>query len=252
MTQCVVAEDEDLLRAELVSQLKRVWPDLHIVAEASDGGTALEEIAAHQPAVAFLDIRMPGLTGIEVAAAARESSPDTEIVFVTAYDKHAIDAFEHGAIDYLMKPVAQERLAATVHRIQKRLASGTAPTQPDAGALKSALGSPAREPLTWITASAGRETRLIMIDDVIYFQSDNKYTVVMTAEGEALIRKPIRELLCELDPAQFKQIHRSTLVNFKAIQSVTRDEFGKGILKLRKRPETLTVSQPYMVLFRNM
>jgi DNA-binding LytR/AlgR family response regulator len=252
MTKCVVAEDEDLLRAELVSLLKETWPDIDVVAEASDGGMALEEIAAHQPAVAFLDIRMPGLTGIEVAAAAREASPETEIVFVTAYDKHAIDAFEHGAIDYLMKPVTRERLTTTVQRIRKRLESGVLPTLPDANALKSALGLPTREPLTWITASAGRETRLIMIDDVIYFQSDNKYTVVMTAEGEALIRKPIRELLTELDPAQFKQIHRSTLVNFKAIQSVTRDEFGKGILKLRKRQETLTVSQPYMVLFKNM
>ncbi len=252
MTKCVIAEDEDLLRAELMSLLQQAWPEIDIVAQASDGGAALEEIAAHQPAVAFLDIRMPGLTGLEVAAAAHEASPDTEFVFVTAYDKHAIDAFEHGTMDYLMKPVTLERLTATVQRIQKRLSSGTLPTMVNQSALKAAMGLPAREPLTWITASAGRDTRLIMIDDVLYFQSDNKYTVVMTAEGEALIRKPIRELLAELDPAHFKQIHRSTIVNFRAIQAITRDEFGKGILKLKKRPETLTVSQPYMALFRNM
>ncbi|MBL8520975.1 MAG: response regulator transcription factor [Betaproteobacteria bacterium] len=252
MIKCVIAEDEDLLRAELASVLKSVWPGIDIVAEAADGGAALEDIAAHQPAVAFLDIRMPGLTGIDVAKAARETSPDTEIVFVTAYDKHAIDAFEHGAVDYLMKPVTRERLAATVERIRKRLEAGTPPRAPDEAALQDAVAGHARAPLTWITASAGRETRLILIEDVVYFQSDNKYTVVMTAEGEALIRKPIRELLAELDPAQFKQVHRSTIVNFRAIQSVTRDEFGKGLLKLKRRPETLTVSQPYMVLFRNM
>jgi DNA-binding LytR/AlgR family response regulator len=250
-TDYVIAEDEPLLRADLIAQLKLHWPTLELAEEAEDGAAALEAIAEKKPAVAFLDIRMPGLTGIEVARAARELSPGTQVVFVTAYDQHAIDAFEAGAIDYLLKPVAPARLATCVGRLQQRMAQGGSAAVDDA---ILARAEPARthEPLTWITASAGKETRLILIEDVLYFQSDNKYTVVMTAEGEALIRKPLRELVAEVDPKQFRQIHRSTLVNLKAIQSIARDEFGKGVLRLKKRPETLTVSQPFMVLFKNM
>ena len=255
MLKCVIAEDEALLRDELSRLLSAAWPALNIVAECDDGGTALEAIAEHQPDVAFLDIRMPGLTGLEVAAAAAEASPNTQIVFVTAYDQYAIDAFDTGAVDYLLKPIAPERLAATVQRLQARIAQGS----PDAEALAALvkqlgerLQPAALEPLVWITASAGKETRLIMVDDVAYFQADHKYTVVMTAEGESLLRKPIRELLDVLDPAVFKQIHRSTIVNLKAIASITRDDSGKGTVKLKSRPETLTVSQPFMALFRNM
>ena len=255
MIKCVIAEDEALLREALSSLLAEAWPELQIVAECEDGGAALEAIVAHQPEVAFLDIRMPGLTGLEVAAAIAEASPDTQIVFVTAYDQYAIDAFDKGAVDYLLKPIAPERLAATVQRVQSRLSHGN----PDAeafAAMLSQLGArlPAAvtEPLVWITASTGKETRLIMVDDIAYFQADNKYTVVMTAEGEALLRKPIRELLDVLDPALFKQIHRSTIVNLKAIASITRDDTGKGTVKLKSRPETLAVSQPFMTLFRNM
>ncbi len=255
MTRCVIAEDEALLREALVTLLADAWPDLQIVAECEDGAAALEAIVAHQPEVALLDIRIPGLTGLEVAAAIAEASPDTQIVFVTAYDQYAIDAFDKGAVDYLLKPIAPERLAATVQRVQSRLSRGN----PDAeafAAMLSQLGArlPAAvaEPLVWITASTGKETRLIMVDDIAYFQADNKYTVVMTAEGEALLRKPIRELLDVLDPALFKQIHRSTIVNLKAIASITRDDTGKGTVKLKSRPETLAVSQPFMTLFRNM
>lgn len=255
MLKCVIAEDEALLRDELSRLLSAAWPALNIVAECDDGGTALEAIAEHQPDVAFLDIRMPGLTGLEVAAAAAEASPNTQIVFVTAYDQYAIDAFDTGAVDYLLKPIAPERLAATVQRLQSRIAQGN----PDAEALAALvkqlgerLQPASLEPLVWITASAGKETRLIMVDDVAYFQADHKYTVVMTAEGESLLRKPIRELLDVLDPAVFKQIHRSTIVNLKAIASITRDDSGKGTVKLKSRPETLTVSQPFMALFRNM
>jgi len=249
MLKCVIAEDEALLRQALVSMLREVWPQLEIVAECEDGGEALEAIAAHQP-----DIRMPGLTGLEVATAMAEASPATQVVFVTAYDQYAIDAFETGAVDYLLKPISRERLLATVQRLQARATAG----QPDAGVLAALirqLGAMPRqsgEPLVWITASAGKETRLIMVDDVAYFRADNKYTVVMTAEGESLLRKPIRELLDVLDPATFKQIHRSTIVNLKAIASITRDDTGKGIVRLKQRPETLTVSQPFMTLFRNM
>ena len=255
MPRCVIAEDEALLREALVTLLADAWPNLQIVAECEDGAAALEAIVAHQPEIAFLDIRMPGLTGLEVAAAIGEASPSTQIVFVTAYDQYAIDAFDKGAVDYLLKPIAPERLAATVQRVQSRLSHGN----PDAeafAAMLSQLGArlPAAvtEPLVWITASTGKETRLIMVDDIAYFQADNKYTVVMTAEGEALLRKPIRELLDVLDPALFKQIHRSTIVNLKAIASITRDDTGKGTVKLKSRPETLAVSQPFMTLFRNM
>ncbi|RJG14940.1 LytR/AlgR family response regulator transcription factor [Massilia cavernae] len=256
MLRCVVAEDESLLRDALLQLLRETWPELDIVAACDDGGSALEAIAAHQPDVAFLDIRMPGLTGLEVARAMADASPRTQIVFVTAYDQYAVDAFDRGAVDYLLKPVARERLEATVARIKARLASGDA-GQAQIAALLAQLGkalpSASRQPpLVWLTASSGAETRLIMVEDVAYFQSDSKYTVVMTAQGESLLRKPIRELLDVLDPNIYKQIHRSTIVNLKAIASVTRDESGRGIVKLKTRPETLSVSQPFMSLFRNM
>ncbi len=254
MTTAILAEDEALLRSALRDLLARVWPELDVLAECEDGASALEAIDAHRPDVAFLDIRMPGLSGLEVAAAAAEASPGTQVVFTTAYDQYAIDAFERGAVDYLLKPITTERLAATVQRLKAR--TGARPTDTAALAellrelsIGNAAGAP---PLTWITASNGRETRLIMVDDVAYFRADNKYTVAMTAEGEALLRKPIRELAALLDPSMFKQIHRSTIVNLKAIASIVRDDTGKGTLRLKQRPETLVVSQPFMALFRNM
>ena len=251
---CIVAEDESLLRHSLVSELRRAWPTLQVVAECEDGASAVEALAEHTPDVAFLDIRMPGLTGLEVAAVAAEASPRTQIVFVTAYDQYAIDAFDRGAIDYLLKPVKPERLDATVARLQAR------DLQPDAAALAALLGKlgalPAQagapEPLTWLTASAGRETRLILVDDVAYFQADQKYTTVVTADGEALLRTSLRELLPRLDPNTFKQIHRSTIVNLKAIAGIVRDDSGRGTVRLRQRSETLTVSQPFMALFKHM
>ena len=256
MVTAVIAEDEALLRNALLEQLQQAWPQLQVVAECEDGASALEAIDEHQPDVAFLDIRMPGLTGLEVAAATTQASPGTQIVFVTAYDQYAIDAFDRGAIDYLLKPIAAERLAATVQRLKLRAASGAT----DAAALSEVLarlgaalpGPPSNPPLTWLTASAGRETRLILVDDVAYFRADNKYTTVMTREGEALLRTPIRELLAVLDPGTFKQIHRSTIVNLKAIASIIRDNTGRGIVRLKDRAETLTVSQPFMHLFRHM
>lgn len=256
MTKCVVAEDESLLRDALVALLRESWPGLEIVAECEDGGSALEAIAAHQPDVAFLDIRMPGLTGLEVAAALAGASPRTQVVFVTAYDQYAIAAFDRGAVDYLLKPVARDRLDATVARLKARQADGGAGQQALAALLEQ-LGAalpaaPRQPPLVWLTASSGTETRLIMVEDVAYFQADSKYTVVMTAEGESLLRKPIRDLLDVLDPNIFKQIHRSTIVNLKAIASVARDDTGRGIVRLKTRPETLSVSQPFMSLFRNM
>ena len=251
---CVVAEDEALLRQSLVEQLAGAWPGLRIVAECEDGASALEAIAEHRPDVAFLDIRMPGLTGLEVAAGAAEASPGTQVVFVTAYNQYAVDAFERGAIDYLLKPIAADRLAATVERLKARTghldAAALATLIERLGPARRADDSP--PPLSWLTAMSGRETRLILVDDVAYFRADNKYTTVMTAEGEALLRTPIKELLERLDPAMFKQIHRSTIVNLKAVAGVVRDESGRGTVRLKNRPETLAVSQPFMTLFRHM
>jgi DNA-binding LytR/AlgR family response regulator len=254
MLKCVVAEDEALLRAELVALLGEVAPDIELAAACEDGAAALEAIAQHQPQIAFLDIRMPGLTGLEVAAALQDASPRTQVVFVTAYEQHALDAFERGAVDYLLKPVERARLEATVKRVRERMSGSPDPAVIDA--LLRQLGGTAmaakEPPLSWITASRGNETRLIMLEDVVYFQSDAKYTVVMTADGEALLRTPLRELVQRLDPAVFRQVHRSTIVNMRAIGSVARDESGRGLIRLKNRPETLTVSQPFMFLFRNM
>ncbi|MBN6150738.1 response regulator transcription factor [Xanthomonas sp. AmX2] len=255
MVDAVIAEDEELLRQSLVALLGEVWPQLRIVAECEDGASALESLAEHRPDVAFLDIRMPGLSGIEVARALGELSPRTQVVFVTAYDQYAIDAFEHGAVDYLLKPIARDRLQATVQRVQARAAQG-----PDTALLDALLqrlaqrpaAATAAPPLAWITASSGRETRLIMLEDVLYFRADNKYTTVFTDAGEALLRTSLRELLDVLDPAAFRQIHRSTIVNLKAVASVVREDTGKGRLRLKQRDETLSVSLPYMSLFRGM
>ena len=256
MTRAVIAEDELLLRDALSRLLGDAWPELEVIAECENGAEALDAISAQRPDVAFLDIRMPGLSGLEVAAAAAEASPATQVVFTTAYDQYAVDAFERGAIDYLLKPISAERLAATVERLKRRASAGQA-ARGDLALLLRELAQGAAQagtapPLTWITAGTGRETRLIMVDDVAYFRADHKYTVAVTADGEALLRKPIRELLEQLDPAVFKQIHRSTIVNLKAIAAIVRDDSGKGTVRLRQRPETLTVSQPFMALFRNM
>ncbi len=254
MVECVVAEDEDLLRTALVAQLRQALPELEIVAECSDGGSALEAIAERRPDVAFLDIRMPGLTGIEVARGLADVSPRTQVVFVTAYDQYAVEAFEHGAVDYLLKPVNRERLDWTVQRLKARRQKAA----PDVAVLDALLqrlapkAQPEIAPLAWVTASVGRETRLILLEDVAYFRAEQKYTVVVTAQGEALLRTSLRELLIALDPVVFKQIHRSTIVNLKAVSSVIREDSGKGQLRLRNRPELLTVSQPFMSLFRGM
>lgn len=249
----VIAEDEALLRNDLLSALREAWPELQIVGEAEDGATAIEEIIAKRPDIVFLDIRMPGLSGLDVASIVREQQPDVRIVFVTAYDQYAVEAFAARAVDYLLKPVDRVRLAETVARLKESPSSNGAAANAESALRDMAFRlSPPAEPLTWITASAGKETRLIMVDDIAFFQADNKYTVVMTAEGEALIRKPIKELLEALDPQQWKQVHRSTIVNLRAIKSIARDESGKGLVKFRSTAATVSVSQPFMYLFRNM
>jgi DNA-binding LytR/AlgR family response regulator len=252
----VIAEDEQIFRDAITRLLKAAWPELDIVASCADGNAALEAIAQHQPHIAFLDIRMPGLTGLDVATALVEASPETQVVFVTAYNQYAIDAFDSGAVDYLLKPVEEKRLAATVERLKKRIgidAPDTVALAALAHKLGGVLNKRAEEPpLEWITASVGKETRPIAVDEVLYFQSDSKYTVVMTAEGEALLRTPLKDLVGRLNPGHFKQVHRATVVNMRAVATVTRDESGRGTLRLKARPETLAVSLTFMPLFRNM
>jgi DNA-binding LytR/AlgR family response regulator len=244
----VIAEDEPVLRAELRDTLAAVWPDLAVCAEAGNGIEALNALAAHRPDVLFLDIEMPAMSGLDVA---RQASGKCHVVFVTAYDKYAVAAFEQGAVDYVMKPFTPARLATTVARLQQK--AGTPPPVLDQLiASLSELAERSREYLRWITVSQGNELRLITVDEICYFQSDNKYTLVVTADTQSLIRRPIKELEEELDPRMFWQIHRGTLVNVNAIAGVTRDIGGHPRVKLRDRRETLRVSEPYMHLFKQM
>jgi len=251
--RALIADDEPLMREQLRARLAELWPELDIVAEAKNGAEAVEQVAAQRPQVVFLDIRMPAKSGIEAAreiAALPGRVP--EIVFVTAYDQYAIDAFEAGVLDYVLKPAERERLARTVERIRARLAA-----PPDIANVQQALARLAEKlqpaaRLQWIQASIGAEIRMIPVDEVLYFVSDEKYTRVQTAQQEALIRKPIKELLAELDPAQFWQIHRSTLINTNAIAGVTRDERGRQLVAIKGRPEKLEVSRSYAHLFKGM
>jgi len=246
----VVAEDEAALRGELVEQLGRLWPELSIVGEAADGLEALRLLDRHRPDILFLDIEMPGATGIDVA---RQVSGRAHVVFVTAYDQYAVAAFDQGAVDYLLKPLAGARLFTAISRLKARLGQAPAPL---AGVLDQLSARPApsaaRAPLRWINASVGQTLRLITVDEVMFFQSDNKYTRLALKDGEALIRKPLKELIDELDPDQFWQIHRSTLVNVNAIASVSRDFRGRMQIKLKHGSELLLVAESCAHLFRQM
>jgi DNA-binding LytR/AlgR family response regulator len=263
--RAILADDERLMRDQLRARLAEVWPGLEIVAEARNGQEAVELVAQHRPEVVFLDIRMPGLTGVEAARqiaqmelAADELLP--EVVFITAYDQYAVEAFEQGVADYVLKPAERERLLTTVGRIQERLAKrgtpdevGSAPLQALLHKLSSQMtgsGQPAY--LKWIQANVGTTIQMIPVEDVLFFISDEKYTRVQTAQVEALIRKPIKELVDELDPQMFWQIHRSTLVNVKAIAEVTRDFRGRQLVGVRGHGEKLEVSRSYTGLFKGM
>ncbi len=243
----IVAEDEATLRQQLVEQLGQLWPGLTIVAEAADGIAALRLMDEHRPDILFLDIQMPGATGLEVA---RQVSGRSRVVFVTAYDEHAVAAFEQGAIDYVLKPISAARLFTTVTRLKERL--GSPPPRLDPVLTAAARTNAPKNFLRWINASVGQSLRLITVDEIAYFQADNKYTRVVTADGEALIRKPLKELVDELDPNQFWQIHRSTMVNVASVEGVTRDFRGRMLVKLKGRTETLPVSDSYTHLFRQM
>ena len=243
----LIAEDEAVLREELRSHLAALWPELRVVGEASDGAEALLLVDRLAPQLLFLDIQMPGLTGLEVA---RQAAGRCQVVFVTAYDAHAVAAFEEGAIDYVLKPYSVERLGATVSRLRQRIGNGVVPL--DRLLNELARNVPERKYLRWINASRGQDVSLITVDEILYFQADAKYTLVITAGGEALIRKPLKELLDELDPANFWPIHRSTIVNANAVAGVTRDFRGRTFVKLKSRKELLPVSETHSHLFRQM
>jgi DNA-binding LytR/AlgR family response regulator len=244
----VLAEDEPLLADELADLLHTLWPQLQIVSRAGDGVAALNAIEQHAPQLAFLDIHMPLLTGIEVAT---RIAGRCHVVFITSYDEHALEAFEAGAIDYVLKPPSAARLLTTVQRLKARLQQPPVDLRRALEPLGQAASPPPRY-LQWINASRGSTVRLLTVEEILYFKSDQKYTLVVTSDAEALIKKTIRDLTEELDPTMFLQVHRSTLVNVQAIDSVSRDDRGNLSLRLKHRPETLAVSEAYHHLFRQM
>ena len=245
----VIADDEPLLRAQLRSRLARLWPELSVVQEMENGRDVERVLAEHEPHLFFLDIHMPGVNGLE---AARAIGNRAHVVFVTAYDQYAVEAFERGAVDYVLKPFNEDRLALTVARLRERLASRPPAIDSLVAQLAGRLGGRAPEHLRWIKASVGPNVRLIPVEEVLFFQSDEKYTRVVTAEAEALIRKPIRELLEELDPGKFWQVHRATIVNVDAIAAVRRGMKDQAEISLRDHRETLVVSRAFTHLFKQM
>ena len=260
MTTALLADDEPLLREFLREKLLALWPDLNIVAEASNGNEAATMIAEFEPDIAFLDIKMPGQTGIEVAQGiAQGMDAKTRVVFVTAYDRYAVQAFENEAMDYLLKPVTNERLAQTVTRLKAAFAQ-SAPV-PDISQVLNLLSraasgggiaTNAKQHLRWIRASRGETTYQISVDEVLFFQSDDKYTIVNTANGEHVIRLPLAELLQSLDGEQFWQVHRGTVVNIRYVSSSKRDGNGRVTLNVKGYAKPLPVSRAYQGLFKQM
>lgn len=246
--RALIADDEKNLAADLQRRLARLWPELEIVAVVHDGLAAQQALRSLTPDVAFLDIRMPGITGLDAAHAAPKNC---RVVFVTAFDDHAVQAFEQAAVDYLLKPVSDERLARCVERLKQHSA-----VAPDAllTRLQQLLSTtPARpEPLRWLRAQVGQAVRMVAVDEVCYFQSADKYTAVLTRDAELLLRTPLKELIAQLDPEQFWQVHRGTLVNVRQIVSAHHDLLGKVTLTLRDRTEKVAVSRSYAHLFRQM
>ena len=250
MTRCLIADDEEAPRAQLRAALATAWPGLQVVAEAANGIDAWDGFLEHEPAVCFLDIRMPGLTGIDVA---RRIAGRASVVFVSAFGDHALAAFDAGAVDYVLKPVDPARLAQAVARVQARTLQPAPAAAPDLQALLERLAAPQRQqrpPLQVLQAAVGREVRLIRIEDVVYFESDARYTRVVHADGEALIRTPLKELLAQLDEQRFWQVHRSVIVNHLHVAAAVRVDEGSMHLTLRGRPETLPVSRHFQPLFK--
>ena len=248
---CLVAEDEAPQRLALLAALAEAWPGLDIVAACEDGPSALEAAAEFRPRVAFLDIRMPGVSGLDVA---REVvAQGGLVVFTTAYDDYAIRAFEAGAADYLLKPVSPARLAQAVERLRERLAARPADDMAARlEALEQRLRPQGDRLVRWISASIGDSVRMLGIDEVLYFQAQDKYVRVVTADDEAIIRTPLKDLLGGLDPDEFWQVHRGVVVRVSAIDRVRRDELGKARLSLRGRAEQLPVSAAFLHRFRGM
>ncbi len=253
MPTAVIADDERLMREQLRARLAEVWPELAIVAEARNGREAVDAVRATKPDLAFLDIRMPEMTGVEAARAIGEAC---HIVFITAYHEYAVEAFESGAVDYVLKPAEPERLLLTVARLKKRL--GTKPSDLSGllerltARLASAGSGTDRQYMQWIQASMGQQIRMIPVAEILFFTSDEKYTRVQTESYEALIRKPIKELVEELDPEAFWQIHRATIVNVRAIAGIVRDYRGRQLVQLKNHAEKLEVSRNYTHLFKQM
>lgn len=249
----LIADDEPLLREALANQLAGVWPELNILAMARNGREALEKSVTLQPDICFLDIHMPGLSGIDVAM---EIGRRAHIVFVTAFDQYALQAFDAGAIDYLIKPIVRERLSETVARLQRNLAAKTAPADLSA-AIKALTIQHSQPKLRWIRASIGQTLKLIAIDDVDYFRADQKYTVVAARDGhggaiEAIIRTPLKELLLGLDNEEFVQVHRAVIVRLGAIKHLLRQDNETATLYLHGRSESLPVSRNFIGQFRQM
>ena len=252
MTTALIADDEPHLASHLGEQLRTLWPELQLLPPARNGIEAAERIAVLQPDLAFLDIKMPGLSGLEVAQGIEGR---TRVVFVTAFDEFAVKAFEQEALDYVLKPVSAQRLAQTVERV-KRALGGSAEGDDDARlatALQRLLPAPGTAPrLRYVRASQGELTHQIDVAEVLYFRADDKYTCVQTASGEHLIRTPIAELAAQLDPEQFWQVHRSTLINLRFVAGTRRDELSRLFVRLHGHPAELPVSRAYVHLFKAM
>lgn len=247
----IIAEDEKPLRDALRAMLGIVWPELDVVAECEDGIAAMEAIAGHRPDVCFLDIRMPGVTGLDVARAAIAAK--AQVVFTTAYDEYAVRAFEAGAADYLLKPIQPERLGRAIARLRERMATrGNEDAGAEIDALEARLKPSGSRLIRWISAAVGDSVRMLGIDEVLYFQAQDKYVRVVTADGEAIIRTPIKDILAGLDPETFWQVHRGTVVRVSAIDRVRKDELGKSVLTLRGRQDALPVSAAFLHRFKGM
>lgn len=259
--RALIAEDEPILAAVLAKSLQRLWPGIDIVATCANGIGAFEQALALRPEVLFVDIKMPGKTGLEAVEELADAwdgpQPFPQVVFVTAYDDYALAAFEHEAADYVLKPVNDARLRKTIERLRKRLGARAGAGDPDMAALLAQMrallpAGPAPEKLTVVRAAVGNQVRMIPVADVVYFESTDKYVNVVTADAESLIRVSLKELLPQLDDTQFWQIHRGTIVNAACVVSATRDEMGRISLTLRNRAEKLRVSSLYAHLFRQM
>ena len=248
MTRILIAEDDALLAQEIREELLRQWPEAQIVAMARDGHEALRLLEQHQPEACFLDVQMPGLSGLEVAQLIGRRA---HVVFITAYEQYAVQAFDEGAVGYLLKPLDAARMAKTLLRLKERLSQPPADLGGLGGLIQPAAAHNA-EPLRWITVLRGRELQLISVDEVVYFRADNKYVAVVTAETEALISVPLKELVQRLDSENFWQVHRSTIVNAHAIKSVSRSLSGKLAITLKNRPETLEISPSYSHRFKQL